>query len=451
MTVQTPIGGPRFYPIVGNLLELADDPTSFFLTARREHGDLFRYQFGPRTVYLAAHPDAVKHVLLDNNTNYRKHSAYDKVKPLVGEGLLTSEGDTWLANRRLAQPVFHKQRIQGFGKMMVDETLRMLDERWESYARAEKAFDLLPEMMRLTLTVVGRALFSRDLSGEAATVGEALSFALEHSNKRSLSVVTAPAHWPLPANLRFKRSLQALDDLVYGMIKERRAVGEEKDDLLSMLLHASDADTGEAMNDRQLRDEAMTLFLAGHETTANALSWLFYLLSQHTAVTRKLLIEVDTVLQNRVATLDDTANLPYTRLVIDETLRLYPPAWIIGRHTLQPDSLGGADIPADTDVSISPFVTHRHPDFWDNPEGFDPERFSPERSKGRHRFAYFPFGGGPRLCIGNNFALLEMQLTLATILQRFEPQLVSGHPVEMDPGITLRPKNGVLMTLKRRS
>ena len=443
----TSIPSAKAYPVVGNLPELARDPIAFFLDTRRTYGDIFRYRFGPRTVYFVAHPDAVKHVLQDNYTNYRKHTAYDKIRPLVGEGLLTSEGESWLKNRRLAQPVFHRQRIGTFAEMMTEETLLMM-ERWRRF-EPQEPFDLLPEMMRLTLTVVGRSLFSKDIGGEADKIGAALTFALHHANTRSLQLVDL-SKLPIPNNVRFNRAVGVLDDLVYSLVAERRASGKDEGDLLSMLLHAQDADTGESMSDRQLRDEVMTLFLAGHETTANALSWIFYLLSKHTLVTQKLFNEVDAVLGRRTATLEDTPNLTYTRQVIDEGLRLYPPAWIIGRQTLQDDRVGGAFIPAGSDVTISPLVTQRHPLFWSNPEGFDPGRFTPERSKQRHRFAYFPFGGGPRVCIGNNFALLEMTLTLATVLQRYELHLASGYPVETHPGITLRPKEGVFMTLKRR-
>lgn len=443
----TPIPSARAYPLVGNLPELARDPITFFLDTRRTHGDTFRYQLGPRTVYFVAHPDDVKHVLQDNYINYRKHSAYDKIRPLVGDGLLTSEGESWLKNRRLAQPVFHRQRIGTFAEMMTEETLNMM-ERWRRF-KPKEPFDLLPEMMRLTLTVVGRSLFSKDIGGESDKIGAALTFALHHANARTLQLLDL-SHLPTPSNVRFNRAVRTLDDLVYSLIAERRTSNKDEGDLLSMLLHAKDADTGESMSDRQLRDEVMTLFLAGHETTANALSWLFYLLSKHALVTQKLFNELDSVLGRRTATLEDAPALTYTRQVIDEGLRLYPPAWLIGRQALRDDRVGGAFIPAGSDVAVSPLVTQRHPEFWSNPEGFDPARFNPEYSKQRHRFAYFPFGGGPRVCIGNNFALLELTLTLATVLQRFELHLASGYPVEPHAGITLRPKNGVFMTLKRR-
>ena len=442
--------GPKTYPLVGSVPELLKDPLSYFFGAQREFGDVFAYRIGPRKLYFIAHPDDIKHALLDNYKNYRKHTAYDKIKPLVGEGLLTSEGETWLKNRRLAQPVFHRQRIDTFGDMMTEACLEML-ARWQPYLDTGEAFDLAPEMMRLTLTVVGKALFSTDLSGEAEDIGEALGFALEQTNRRTLAPLDLPPSVPTPNNVRYKRAIRALDEVVYGLIDERRRTGKDEGDLLSMLLHARDADTGETMNDQQLRDEAMTLFLAGHETSATALTWAFYLLSKHPAVTDTLLGELDGVLTGRTATAADVPQLRYTRQVVDEVLRLYPPAWLIGRQTLDKDVLpSGTALKAHTDVTISPYITHRHPDFWPNPEGFDPERFGSERAEGRHRFAYFPFGGGPRLCIGNNFALLEMVLSLATVLQRCRLELLAGERGTPQPQITLRPKGGVLVTLRAR-
>lgn len=449
MTTPHTLPGPKRYPIVGSLPELAKDPMRFLFGAQRQHGDRFYYQMMNNHVYFLAHPDDIKHVLQDNHQNYYKHKLYGLVKPLIGEGLLTSEGQTWLTNRRLIQPVFHRQRIAGFAEMMQESTVALIETRLRNYHDG-RAFDLLPEMMRLTLTVVARALFSRDISGDADEVGRALSYALEFINRRIMSVIPVPLSVPTPANQTFQRALETLDEVVLGMIRERRQSAEEQDDLLGMLLAAQDADTGEGMSDRQVRDEAMTLFLAGHETSAAALTWLFYLLSQHVAVYDKLKDEVAQVLQGRAVTLDDLPQLSYTRMVIDETLRLYPPAWMIGRYALRDDMLPGnpVAIPAGTNVSVSPYVTHRHSQFWDNPEGFEPERFSPERAKGRHRYAYFPFAGGPRQCIGNTFALMEMTIIVATLVQHLNLELVSGQTVIPDPGITMRPKGGLLMRLR---
>ena len=444
------VRGPKTYPLVGSVPALLDDPFGYFFDARREFGDVFAYRIGPRKLYFVAHPEDVKHVLADNYENYRKHTAYDKIKPLVGEGLLTSEGESWLRNRRLAQPAFHRQRIGAFGDTITDACSEML-ERWRPRAGTGEVFDLTGEVMRLTLTIVGKALFSADLGHEAASIGAALGFALEKTNRRNIAPFSLPLGAPTPDNVRYRRAIAVLDEVVYGLIGARRRTGEDEGDLLSMLLSARDADTGEAMSDEQLRDEAMTLLLAGHETSATALIWTFYLLSKHPAVNDKLLEELDGVLADRTATAADLPRLPYTRQVVDESLRLYPPAWIIGRRTLGEDVLpSGARLAARTDVSISPYVTHRHPDFWPNPEGFDPGRFGPGRSEGRHRFAYFPFGGGPRVCIGNHFALLELVLALATVARPYRLELAEGQAGRPQPQITLRPRGGVMVRLKAR-
>ncbi len=441
---------PKGQPLVGHLPALRRDALSFFVNTRRDLGDIFRFRAGPRHPYLIAHPDFIKHVLLDNYQNYQKDSAYEKTKPLLGKGLLTSEGDFWLRQRRLTQPVFHRGRIGGFADTMVASTTAMLDERWSVLAREGTPFDVAAEMMRLTLTIVGWTLFSTDVSGEAERVGRALSVALEHTNARMRSLLNFET-LPTPANRRFREAIATLDEVVYGLINERRKAGDggdDKGDLLSMLLEARDADTGEGMTDKQVRDEAMTLFLAGHETTANALAWTFYLLSSHPTATEGLFAEVDAL--GHTPTVADLPKLSYTKMVVEEAMRLYPPAWAVGRRALSPDEVGGYTIEAGSDVVISTYVTHRHPDFWPNPEGFDPGRFSQARAEGRHRFAYLPFGGGPRGCIGNNFAMMEAQLVLATIAQRYALELVPGHPVAPQTMITLRPENGIVMRLRPR-
>lgn len=306
-------------------------------------------------------------------------------------------------------------------------------------------------MMRLTLTIVCLTLFTSDISDEASDVGQALTVVLRHANNRISSLFPLPENFPTEENYRFQQALKTLDRVVYNLINERRQSGEDTGDLLSMLVFARDEETGESMSEKQLRDEVMTIFLAGHETTANALSWTWYLLSKHPDVERRLDAELKEVLGGRVPTLFDLKNLKYTLQVLNETMRLYPPVWEIGRENIGTDQLGGYDIPSNSTIILSAYVTHRHPDFWENPEGFDPERFSPEHSGNRPQYAYFPFGGGPRTCIGNNFALMEAQLVIADIAQKYRLELVPGHVVEPEPMITLRPRNGILMTLHPKS
>jgi cytochrome P450 len=438
---------PRGAPFVGNLFEAWKDPTGLFLRSTREHGDIVLFRFGPFRYFLANHPGAAKHVLVDNHKNYVKSRSYRGLKLLLGQGLLTSEGDFWRRQRKLAQPAFHRERLAGFARTMVDATDAMLG-RWSRVAAGE-AFDVHAEMMRLTFRIVGQTLFSTDVESDADAVGPALNVAIHFANDYAESLAPIPVWLPTPHNLQFKRAVRTLDTLVQRIILARRAqgVGGETGDLLSMLMSVEDEETGERMSDRQLRDEVMTLVLAGHETTANALSWTFYLLSRHPDVERRLFAEISQVLEGRPPSLDDLPKLTLCANVVQEAMRLYPPAWTFERQALEDDELAGCTVPAGAIVAISPFTLHRHPAYWDNPEGFDPDRFTPARSEGRPKHAYLPFGGGPRLCIGNSFALMEAQLIVASVVQRQRLSLVPGHPVELEPVVTLRPRYGIQVRL----
>lgn len=441
--------GPRGLPLVGSLPAFRRDPLGFYLNARREFGDVIRFRGGPWTWYLLAHPDDVRHVLQHNHPNYRKGRFYDLLRPTLGEGLLTSEGSFWLRQRRLAQPAFHRQRLAAFGAIMTDATAALL-KRWRPYAASGEPFNIAREMMRLTLEIVGRTLFSTDVTGEADAVGRALTVVIKHVNDLETRFFPLPANFPTPANRRYRRAQRTLDEVVRHVIEERRRAGTDHGDLLSMLLLAQDEETGATMSDRHLRDEVMTIFLAGHETTANTLSWTVYLLSKHPDVERRLHAELVEVLGGRTPTVEDLPRLRYTGMVIEEALRLYPPVWGFGRQAITDDEIGDYYLPANSLVILSPYVTHRHPDFWENPEDFDPERFTPERAAGRPRFACFPFSAGPRQCIGNAFAMMEAQLILAMVAQTYRLDLVPGHPIEPEPTVTLRPRYGVMMTLREQ-
>lgn len=441
-----PAPGPRGRFLLGSIPDLARDPLATFMDAWRTYGDVARlHLFRRQPVHLLAHPDDIRHVLQEDNPNYPKNPFnMDKLKAIVGEGLLTSGGSYWLRQRRLIQPAFHRQRLAALGPLMTDATDRRL-ATWDAAARAGKPLDVAAEMMHLTLDIIARSMFSTDVSGSVDEVERATGITIADSMRRTQSIVDLPRWVPTRANRQFLNARRSLDQIVYGFIDERRRSDDGKDDLLAMLLQAQDADTGERMTDLQVRDEVMTIFIAGHETTAIALTWTLYLLSIHPEIARRHRAELDTVLQGRPPTIDDLATMPYNRMVIEESMRLYPPAWVVARIPLKDDVIGGYRIPAGSGLFLSPYVTHRHPEFWENPEGFDPERFTPERSAGRPRFAYFPFGGGPRLCIGNNFAMLEAQLLLATITQRYRLDLVPGHPVATLPLVTLRPRYGMKM------
>jgi cytochrome P450 len=343
----------------------------------------------------------------------------------------------------MAQPTFHRRRIASFGTTMTDATQAML-ERWD-FAGRQEPFDVAGEFSRLTLEIAGKTLFSTDLTREARTVGE--SFGQVNEEFTVLNVKpfgTIMARLPIFAgSRRLQAGIRVLDEVVARIINERRQDNQQHDDLLAMLMEARDEETGEGMNDKLLRDQVMTLMLAGHETTSVALSWIFHLLSTHEPVLEQLLAEVDEVLGGGVPTMEDVRDLVYTRMVIDEALRLYPPAYAMARWANEADVVGGYDVGPNSAITLVSYLTHRHPDFWPEPEKFDPQRFSAENVAGRPRFAYVPFGGGPRQCIGNSFALTEATLLLATIAQRYRPEPVPGHKPELEPLITLRPKSGM--------
>jgi len=427
------------------------DAMGTFFRATEHCGDVARLRFplAPYTAHVLRHPDAVRHVLVDNQKNYGKQTrGYEKLRHVLGNGLVTSEGEFWKRQRRIANPAFHRERIAHFSEVMVDCAGKMLDG-WQARMAKGEPFDVSKEMMRVTLRVIGLTMLSTDVEGAAASeVGAALDEVLHLTVNRIYDVVSWPKWVPTPGNRRFTHAQGQLDGIVNRIIAQRRESGEEHGDLLGMLMSARDAETGEGMTDEQLRDEAMTMFLAGHETTANALGWTLYLLSLHPDVERRLRAEVTGALGDRPPTLMDLEKLPYTDRVIKESMRLYPPVWVTARSAIEDDVISGYQIPAGTWVFMSQYLTHRDPRFWENPEGFDPDRFLPEAEAARPKHAYFPFAAGPRKCIGESFAVMEARLILATIVQRSRLSIVPGFRVEIDPTITLRPKNGLWMTAR---
>ena len=434
--------GPRGHPLLGSLPDVRRDPIGLFLESFRRYGDLVRFRFGPATAHLVSAPAGVNHVLAENHRNYGKQTrGYRNLRYVLGNGLLTAEGDHWRRQRRIAQPAFHRQRIAGFGQTMA----RAAREAAASLsARRGQTVDVHQEMMRLTLRIVGETLLAHDPTDAADEVGAALKYLLSLANERSSRVLDLPPLLPTRENRRFRRALATLDAVVLRMIAERRSRPGDRGDLLSMLIQARDAETGEAMDDRQLRDEAMTIFLAGHETTANALTYTWVLLSRYPAAMRQLRAELSQVLGGRAPSAEDLPRLTLTRRILQEAMRLYPPAWIISRSATGADEIGGFPIPAGSLILISPYVVHRHPGLWSNPEGFDPERFAVEPPRG----AYLPFGGGPRMCIGNAFASMEAELVIATLAQDLTFELAPGEPVDLEASITLRPRKGVAMAVR---
>jgi len=428
------------------LLRMSRDPLGFFTALRRDYGRFVHYRIGPRRVWFAADPELVQDVLVKNARCFIKDQGLESTKPLLGEGLLTSEGEFHRRQRRLAQPAFHHARIAGYGAIMVEHALRASDR-----FRDGQTLDFVPEMMRLALGIVGKTLFDSDVASDADTVARALGVAMDTFTLARVPFWRLLLYLPVPSTLRFARARRQLDEVVYRLIREHRKSGRDRGDLLSMLLLARDVEGGTgAMTDRQLRDEAMTILLAGHETTAVALAWTFYLLSQNPAVEGALHDELDSVLRGAPPGAADVKRLPYTVMVLSEAMRLYPPAWAIGRRACEPVSLGGYELrPGDAAV-MSQWVVHRDPELWPEPLRFDPLRFEPARSCARHRFAYFPFGGGPRVCIGDGFAWLAGTLLLATIAQRWRFDLAPGQRVSPLPRVTLRLRHGLALVPRAR-
>jgi cytochrome P450 len=441
-----PLAGPRGHWLTGCMREFRSDPLGLYRRTWQNHGDIARIRAFPGIyVYFLVHPDAVEHVLVRNHLNYHKPDFFnDNVGELSGNGLITSEGDTWRTQRKLVQPAFHRERLARLGEVMVEATEGLLRD-WER-GEPGRRIDILPEMMRLSLRIAGLTLFGADISGEADAIGMAFRTAFAHISLRMNGPPT-PRWLPTAENRRFKAAKGLLDRVVQDMIDNRRKRGVERNDLLATLLAAQDEETGQGMSDRQVKDEVLTLLTAGHETGGAALSWTWYLLGQHPEIQAAVFDEVRGKLAGRNPTVADLPDLTLTRAAFEEALRLYPPAPGQPRVAIGDDEIGGHRIPAKSMVMVCQYVTHRHPAFWDDPERFDPTRFLPGRAAGRPKFAYYPFGGGPRTCVGNHFALMEATLILATIAQRFRVELVPGQAIVPDTTFTLRPKPGVEVTL----
>lgn len=416
-----------------------------FLRRMARYGDVSHVRIGPQPVYLFRHPDAIREILVVQHKNFIKGRGLQRAKRLLGEGLLTSEGALHLRQRRLAQPAFHRQRIAAYADTMAEYSARSA-ERWPDGAE----LDIADEMMRLTLAIAGKTLFDADVEGEAEEIGAALTAALEMFSLALLPGAELLDRLPLPHTRRFNRARARLDDVVYRMIHERRASGEDRGDLLSMLMLARDVEgDGSGMSDEQLRDEAMTILLAGHETTANALAWTWDLLGRHPEIEGRLHAELDALGSARLG-MDDVGRLPFTRAVLAESMRLYPPAWVVGYRAIDECTIAGWRIPARALCVMSQFIVHRDPRWFPDPERFDPDRWTSDRQAERPRFAYFPFGGGPRQCIGEQFAWTEGVLAIAEIARRWRIRPMRPVLAEPYPVFTLRPRGGVPARLERR-
>ena len=439
--------GPKGLPVAGSLFEYYRDMLGFLLRVRTEYGEIAYYKLGSRKMYLLSDPEHIKDVLVTHNRNFTKSRALKRAKIVLGEGLLTNEGVSHIKQRKLIQPIFHHKRIRGYGDTMAGYAHRM-GEKWGDGA----VLDIHKEMMRLTLAIVSKTLFGADVESESDEIGKSLTHLVNLFPRLIFPYSEYLDKLPLPGNKRCYDAIDHLDKIIYRLIDERRNSSTKKEDLLSMLLEAGDeGENGDGMSDKQLRDEALTLFLAGQESTANSLTWAFYLISQHPEVEKKIHEETVRVLDGRLPTLQNLGKLSYTQKVFKEALRLYPPAWAVVRRAIEDYQVGGYVIPAGADIFMSQYVVHRDPRFYKDPLAFDPDRWTADFESALPQFAYFPFGGGPRRCIGEPFAWMEGVIIIATIVSKWRMRLVPNQRIVPHALITIRPKYGMKMILEKRS
>ena len=442
------VPGPGGHWFFGSIRDFRDRPLELFEESAQNFGDLVRFRFVHKNAFLIRHPDYIRQILQTERSNYDKNTpGIANLRTVLGTGLLTSDGDFWKRQRRIAQPAFHKKRISGFAQSMVEHTDHLVDA-WASHESG--ALDMAQEMMEVTYAIAGATLFSAEVESTAAMAGDSLTEAIRITTDRAWRGLKLPLWVPTGESRAFKRSMRKLDGIVRGLINERRDEPGTHNDLLSMLVEARDEETGEGMTDDQLRDEVLTLLMAGHETTANALSWAFYALAQNPEVVAGIRAEAEVVLGERNPEVEDLKRFEYTNRAIKECMRLFPPAWVFGRNAVEDGLIGGYRIPKGSLVMSSPYLVHRDPRFWPEPERFDPDRFLPDAEASRPKFAYIPFGGGQRLCIGTAMANMEMVIMLVMVLRRFDLSLDFEPPIGIEPLITLRPEGGLPMTVSAR-
>jgi len=442
-----PPPGPKGHFLLGNLAAVSRDWLGFYSQCARDYGDIVALRYVHVPIVLLMHPREIEYVLVTNPGNFTKSADYRALARVLGNGLLTNEGKPWQRQRGLIQPAFHRESIASYATVMTRATTRMLDAWRDGDSR-----NVHDDMMALTLEIVAQCLFGTEVSGVAERVGRAMHVITDRFMTDASQALLIPFDLPDFLSPARQRAISDLKQIINGIIRDRRAGSQPRNDLLTTLLQVRDAD-GFPMSDDQLRDEVMTLFLAGHETTALSLSWTCYLLAQHPEIETRLVEELRSVLGDREPTTEDVPRLRYTEMVLRESMRLYPAVWGIGRRAIADCEIGGYRVAAGTNIFIFQSLTQRDPRFYSNPNAFDPERWreDPVRSGKIPRFAYFPFGGGPRVCVGAAFAMLEATLLLAMIQRRFHLELVPGHPVVPLPSVTLRPKHGIRVTAHHRS
>lgn len=437
---------PKGQFLIGHLNGFKTDPIQFMMDAAADHGDIVLFKLLHKKIYFLNHPDYVKHVLLTNHKNYHKSPGYKPLRLLGGMGIFTSDGEQWMKQRKLYQPAFSFDSIKSYSACVL-ENAEQLAKFWQKSAENGASVNVSKDMMKITMGIISETLFSNRIEFESH-LWEAITYALEWINDRALkNPFVLPANWPTAKNRKFHASVAALNEVIYAVIAEKKRNNTNPTDLLSRFMNPGGELQG--LNPTELRDEIMTIFIAGHETSANVLMWVFYELSRNEAIQERLAEEVKK-LGNRSLNFEDLHQLEYTGQVLNETMRLYPPVWHLGRMNLAPDSIGGYELPAGSHVRMSPLVLHRHPDFWEDPNTFNPDRFSKEAIKSQDPYQFIPFGAGPRLCAGRNFAMMEMVLILATLSQKFKFSLLEDKKIEMGPLMTLRPKEDVILKLSLR-
>ncbi len=449
MTDQLPIPFVKGVPFLGSTFAFLHNPLGFLRRLQTQYGDqrLVRIQLGRRTVTVLLKPEEAKYVLQENNRNYGRGRSYKVLREFLGDGLLTTDGDYWRRQRRLAQPAFHRQKLALLADTMIDEAVG-----WAGRLQAQdrsRPVDVSTVLTDVTLRIVTKTLFGSGLGDQTASLSQALNELNRIISQTVLNPIRLPSWFPSPANQAYERASKQVHDLITGIIQTRRQDATPHDDLLDMLLRATDEETGEGMTDAQLLSELITLFTAGHETTATSMAWTLHLLAAHPDVQTRARAEAQQTLGTRTRfSADDLRAMPYLSQIVNESLRLYPPAWAMSRLSLESDKLGIYPLAANEGVLISPYILHHDPASWPNPDQFDPDRFAPERTTERHSYAFLPFGGGPRLCIGNQFALLEMMALLGQLLTTFDMITADVVPVQPRPLITLRSKQPIRLYLR---
>lgn len=438
--------GPKGYPLLGVLPAIKKDPISFFVNMSNEYGDIAFCKFGRHKIYFVNHPEAIKRVLADNHYNYVKSRFYKNLKPVFGDGLPMQEGESWLRRRKLAGPAFSQSSLEQFAPIMMDQILEMLSEWEKLYVDREQPFDIAREMFTVALKIDTATLLSADIRPQFPVIMQSITTMFRILEQRIYTALPIPFPVPTPANLEFRKALNTLDNVIRNCIDEHRK--GDYTDLLAMFINAKD-EANQSMNDRQVLGEARTALIAGHETTASALAWTFYMLAKNPEVERKLRLEIDTVLQGRLPKFSDLKQLKYCKWTMLETLRLIPSGWLFSRTPQRDDEVLGYRIPKGSSVSICPYTLHRRKEFWPNPEVFDPERFSPEVAQTRSPYSFLGFGAGPRACIGGGFSQVEGVLLLAATLQRYVLELVPDQDVKPIPMLFLRPNKGIWMKIRK--